>query len=186
MLQPEFNKRVKPIEHRMAARSTNKWPAQIKYVQDQPRDALESAKCGNSRIGLRRLMEGRDPDGQFLHVFSGYFSPLQSLLEGGSLRQALHLHGPFDESAVLLNSYSPWRFHNRHDSEIDVRRQAAVEANLLLTEVASPFERAEVQELELHRFLDLVRERAGQEDSRDVGLVHLHARHLERIGRRVA
>src|SRR5262245_24576546 len=131
MLQPGFNKRVKPIEHSTAARSTNKRPAQIKYVQDQPRDALESTKGGNSRIGLGRLMEGRDPGGQFFHLFFGYFSPLQSLLERGSLRQALHLHGPFDESAVLLNSYSPWRFHNGHDSKIDFRRQAAVETNFL-------------------------------------------------------
>lgn len=57
---------------------------------------------------------------------------------------------------------------NRHDIQIEIRNEAAVEAQLLLAEVAPELQRAEVQKSQIHRFFQLVGVVAGQKDPRNV------------------
>ena len=75
---------------------------------------------------------------------------------------------------------------HRHDPQVDRRGQAAVEADLLLAEVAALLQRAEVEEAQVDRLLDLVGIGPGQEDDRDVRLADLHRLdRIERVGGRV-
>ena len=97
--------------------------------------------------------------------------------ERGVVGEPPHLHRPLDDLAGALDADRlPLPGHG-DDAEVDVGRQAAVEAHLLLAAVPTPLEGAVVDEAEVDRLLDLVGQRAGQEDGRDVRLVHLDGIH---------
>jgi hypothetical protein len=75
---------------------------------------------------------------------------------------------------------------SRHvgDAEVHVRRQPAVEVDLVAAHRKPPLAGAEVEESQVHRLLELVGTVADEEDDRRVGLVHRHeAAGARRAGR---
>ena len=79
-------------------------------------------------------------------------------------RQAPHLDQPVDRGAAPVELQVGMRVEReRHRAEVDLGRQAPVQPDLFLAIKAPGFERAKVEQLIAHRFLELVDIGAGQE-----------------------
>ena len=65
---------------------------------------------------------------------------------------------------------------NIHDAEVHIGREPLIEADLLQTKEPALFESGEIQKAKLYGPLDLVHERAREEQPGDVGLDEGHAR----------
>ena len=105
-----------------------------------------------SALGVER----GDAAGQGLDRPAADLPAPEPLAERGLVGQALHLHGPLDDLAAALHLDTRAVEGHGDDPQVDRRRQPAVEPDLLLAEVAAPLRRAEVEEPQGERLLDLV------------------------------
>jgi hypothetical protein len=84
------------------------------------------------------------------------------------LRELAHPHRVFDRGSGAVHDGIVDAARDRDDIDIDRRREAAIEPQLLFAAEATPGEGGEIEKAEIERLLDLVREFAGQEYVRDV------------------
>ena len=94
------------------------------------------------------------------------------------------LHRPLDRLASAVNMGRLGGAGDRHRFQVEPRREAPVQADLLGAEILAPVERGEVEKLELARLLHLVGEGPGEEHIRDVRLDELDRADRMGIGRR--
>ncbi len=92
-------------------------------------------------------------------------------LEGASVGQPPHPHHGIDDVPGPVERQVAGRVsRDRNHAQVDRRRQAPVQPQLLFAEGASPRGRGGVEEREADRLLQLVGVRTGQEHVRDVRL----------------
>ena len=94
------------------------------------------------------------------------------------------LHSPLDRLTSAVDMGRLGRAGDRHRFQVEPRREAPVQADLLGAEILAPVERGEVEKLELARLLHLVGEGPGEEHIRDVRLDELDRADRMGIGRR--
>src|SRR5262249_39113351 len=96
-------------------------------------------------------------------------STLEPPIEPRVVRELAHLDGVLDRrlSADARGFRIP---ADRHDAQVELRREPPIEPQLFPAEVPPAIERAEVEEWKFDGLLDLVGVRAGQEYPRDVRL----------------
>ena len=126
-------------------------------------------------------------------------APVQPLTERRVLREAAHLHdvlhdgpGPAGRGGAGIGLLSGGKRRSepevavhpdqRRDAQIDVRGQPPVQEDLLAAIAPASLQGREVQEAQVHRLLHLVGEVAGEEDHRDVGVVHLDGHRRMGVG----
>jgi hypothetical protein len=106
------------------------------------------------------------------------------LVEHPFARQSMHLDQPVDRLPEPAQAQLAVRTQRqRHDAQIDVRRQPPIEPHFLLTASLPGLEGSEVEELIAHRLLQLVGEALGQEHPGHVGFDGLDALAALQIGR---
>ncbi len=137
-------------------------------------DRIEPSEACDVFSRLRAGVEAGDLAAQRLHHRGIDRATCKPALERGRLGQALHLHGPFDDLTLFMHADSVAVASHRHNPEVHARSQAPIEANLLSAEMPAFLQRAEIQEPELHRLLDLVRIMTRQEDDGNVRMANLH------------
>src|SRR5262249_35119969 len=93
--------------------------------------------------------------------------------------QAPHVNGPIDDRPVAGQRQAALRTTHRLDAQIDVGRQAPVQAHLVLAEAAARPRVAEVEEPEADWPLDLPDVAATQEHPRRVSRADLVGSRLE-------
>ena len=93
--------------------------------------------------------------------------------EHPALGQTAHPDGRLDGASRATEEVAAISLHDVDDAEVDVRAKPAIEPDLVLAVGQAPLAGREVEEAEVDRLLDLVGERAGQDDPGDVGLAQL-------------
>ena len=134
---------------------------------------------GAAPVGTRRGFGGagvqvRYALGQGAQVRGQHSVGVQPLGQQLALSKTLHLHAVFQHYVVRLHVGQ--RHHarrgcganQRHDHLIQLRRGAAVDAQLLLAGLAPLGQRAKVQKAQRQRFFELVSPLAGQHHPRDM------------------
>lgn len=109
--------------------------------------------------------------------WNGSCSPIANALQPGRLgsppcwqHQAHHVDEPVDGRAVAVQMHSAGGVDREgHDSEVDARREAAVEADFLHAVAMAGVDRAEVEKRSVDGLLEFVRIAIGEEDPRHVG-----------------
>ena len=182
--QGRLRQRPQPLEHGPAERRAHVGFRLLEVLAGVAGHHLEAAGGRDRRAGLGPGVERGDAAGQGLDRPAADLPAPEPLPERGLVGQPLHLHGPLDDLAVALHLDTRAVEGHGHDPEVDLRRQPAVEPDLLLAEVAAPLQRAVVEEPQVDRLLDLVGIGAGQEDDRDVGLADLDRLDRMRADRR--
>jgi hypothetical protein len=90
------------------------------------------------------------------------------------LPELAHADGPLDDFAGAVDREAARVVGDGDDIQIEVRRRAAIQPQLILTAAPTRRQRAEIHERERDRLLDLISEVAREDDIRDVGLQQLH------------
>ncbi len=108
--------------------------------------------------------------------------PRDELIEKTAVRELAHLHGVFHHRVTVAEDKVPGARGDRHDAEINVRREPAVERHLAFAEVPAFFQCGEVEEAEVHRLLHLVNKGRRNEHERRMGLHQPHRARPVRIG----
>jgi len=126
----------------------------------------------------------RDP----IDEFGRYGSRLQPPIESLRIVEVSHVHRVLDGMRIVgvAEAETCAIGADRYDAEVHIRRQASIQSHFLVTEVAAPFQRREVQETEAHGLLDLVDVRAGDQHVGDVRLQQADEVRAMRIGFRSA
>ena len=107
-------------------------------------------------------------------------------VESVGLVELHELDGPFDRRPVASDVRGVGRAGDRHGGHVELRREPAADADLFLAKPPAALERGVVEEAEVERLLQLVDERAGEEDPGDVGLDQTDRRGGVRVGLRPA
>ncbi len=106
---------------------------------------------------------------------------LQKMVEHPVGGHAAHDNRPFDRF--------PGRIHpgsgDRHDTQIDVGRQALVETNLIVTGAFASIRITEIDETQIDRALELDHALARQIDPGDMGFDQAHIGYWPGIGGRI-
>ena len=133
------------------------------------RPAVEARKRG-AELGERRFRQAlrREP-------------PVEPIGRG----ELAHLHGVL-ERRLAPDSRRRRRAADRHDAEIELRREPPIHAQLLVAEALAKLQRAEVDERQLDGLLDLVGVAPRQEHPRDVGLDELDLADAGAVTARIA
>ncbi len=108
------------------------------------------------------VMEPRNRVCQFAHVGGAQLTALKAAVQPGRVGELAHPHRVLDRR-LAAHSNPIGRLRDRNDAEVDFRRGAAVDAQLLLAIAAARRQRREIQESEGHRLLDLVGKIAGEQ-----------------------
>jgi hypothetical protein len=184
--QRRLGQSTEPVEDRLADDRVDLGAGQIEHVENEAGNRVELAEGGYALVRFSLLMEGGDFPRQGFDVLDRDFAPAKALQECRTLREPLHFHGPFRDFALAFDPYAgPWRPHDWNDGQVDMRCEAAIQADLFLAEMAALVERAEVEEARVDWLLDLVCVRAGQENGGNVRLVDLHVSNRVGVGSRV-
>ncbi len=116
-------------------------------------DDVGSAECGRRDRGA--CLEGDEVAGQLRQVGAAQVALAADMVEPLRLVEAAHLHGGLAGQV--------------DDVEIQVGREASIQAQLFMTEEAALIDRAVVEKGQRHRLLDLVGERAREQYPGDMG-----------------
>src|SRR5262249_44463347 len=103
--------------------------------------ALKTSELGNSRSAFRTLVKCSEPATKRRDLFGLHLAALQSSFERRIVRQADHLDGPLDDFTFAFEVQTVCILANRHDGDVDMRREPAIEPHFLLTETLAFFER---------------------------------------------
>jgi hypothetical protein len=88
-----------------------------------------------------------------------------------------HLDGVFDGLAGTIEPGGSGRAGNGDHAKIECFRQTPVQTQFLLAIEAAFVERAEIEEPEIHRFLDFVGVGAGEDDPGNMRFDHVNVLH---------
>jgi hypothetical protein len=146
----------------------------IQIVADVAGNPLKPCESSDARTRLRGLMESGDAVSQALNLRSIEFAAPQPIQQSRLLRQALHLHRPFDCFALAAEVQAVSAPRHRHDSAVNRRGQSAIETDFLRAKMAASLQGAKVEESQGHRLLDLVSVPPRQKDHGDVRLANLN------------
>ena len=92
-----------------------------------------------------------------------------------------HPHGVLDDGTRgLADVQSAGSAHDRHGLQVEIRRESAIEPQFFVAVASSSRWRRVVEEGELHRLLDLVGVRPGEQHPGDVRLDEPH-RHVDLV-----
>ena len=126
------------------------------------------------RVGRRRrgepLLDGGDRGPEPLAVGGGEPAGVEPGVEPVGLVELHELHGPFERRPVAPDVRLVGRAGDRHGGDVELRGEPAADADLLLATPPALLERGIVEETDVDWLLQLVDERAGEKDPRDVGL----------------
>ena len=92
------------------------------------------------------------------------------MIEGVTLVEAGHLHGPLDGGAFAVQCKAVWLARDRHHPAIDTRRITGVDGEFLLTAEPALLQRRVVEEGQPDRTLDLEHAILREEHDRNVGV----------------
>ncbi len=109
---------------------------------------------------------------------------LGSIREQRIIGKLAHAHRVFQHLPDSSHARARIRGADGHHIDIELRREAAVDAQLLFTEVAAFGQRGEIEKTEIHRLLDLVGIGTGQNDPGNMSLNEPRSRYRMRVGRR--
>ena len=117
----------------------------------------------------------------------GERAPLLAVAEHRLLREAAHVHRPFDDLARGRRAASlpSWRMIG-NEAEIDVGRVRPVDLHLAHGGRVAGVQRREVDEAQMHALAQLVGVIADEEDARDVRLDDVDAGGVRSVGRGIA
>lgn len=113
-------------------------------------------------------MERRDFQRERVDVRCRHRAAREHSTEQRVLRELPHLYGVLENRTVTANGRIVHASRDRHDFQIDARREAAVQPEFLFTVEVAGGKRREVQEFQVNRFLNLVSVRPRQQNVRDV------------------
>ncbi len=126
----------------------------------QPEGAVRGRDIDSGMEGCHRIGDGVDlPGGDFRF-------PVQ----GGVGGEGAHFHRPFQGGAVASDAGRVRAPGDWHHVQVDVRCQAAVEADFRFAAGAALVQGGEIQEAQIQGFLQLVGVFPGQDHPGDVGL----------------
>ena len=140
-------------------------------VQDSFGGAERAVRGG--RGGGDRAVEGGHSRREAVDVGGAEQAGVEQPARERALRKFAHLHRVFQRRPRSADDRRGDAARDRHDLEVERGGEATVEAQLLLAEESARFERREIEEAEIDRLLDLVREGSRQQDVRNVRLEHL-------------
>ena len=103
-----------------------------------------------------RSMAGGDVLPEFLHVGDGQKARLKLAVEAQVLVEAQHFHGVLERFAVAADDGFVCRSRDGNDLQVQLRRPWTVQPHFFFTVMPAFFQRAEVEEVEYDRLLDLV------------------------------
>ena len=103
-----------------------------------------------------RSMAGGDVLPEFLHVGDGQKARLELAVEAQVLVEAQHFHGVLERFAVAADDGFVRRSRDGNDLQVQLRRPWPVQPQFLLAIMPAHFQRAEIEEIEDDRLLDLV------------------------------
>ncbi len=119
----------------------------------------------------------RDLFGHLVDVRAGQLTVGLQGAEQLALRELAHFQRVFDNRAVTAQLRRFGRAGDRQHFKIQIFGQALVQAQLFVAEMPAIFQFGEVQEAEVHRFLQFISVRAGQYDPGNMGLDDLERFH---------
>ncbi len=129
----------------------------------------EALPVGRVRLPRRRVPRS-DILAELLHVAGGKKPGRQLPVETQILIEAPHPDGILERFALAADHRFLGRSGYRNDVEIDLGRRGLVQAQLFLAKVPALLQRAEIEEVEHDRLLDLVGVVAREDDPGDVRL----------------
>lgn len=101
------------------------------------------------------------------------------------LIELAHFYRIFDDLAGAVEARLRRRAADRHHVEIELRREALIETQLFVAEVAALFQRGKIQKAKTHRLFDFVRDLAREQNPGDMRFEHAESTHRVRIKLRV-
>ena len=132
--------------------------------------------------GLGVPVEPGQHEHETAHIFRGHSPLADRAIEHQLAGQTAHSDQPFHGLAITSEPQRSFRRScQRHNIEIDIRREAPVEPHLFKAVGVTRLERAEVQKFVTNRFLQLVGMPVGEKDERHVRLDHFDRRGLLRV-----
>src|SRR2546425_6030768 len=142
-------------------------------------------------LGGRCMMKMDKPLGEEMDPFLGDSSGGDQRVQGALRREATHPHQIIHHSGILHvdgfpNPVRLTRVQDRHDPEIDRRREAAIEPHFLLATVVPQRERGVVKKGKTDGFLELIDHLPSEKHDRDVRLYHLDVSGVMRVARWLA
>ena len=139
------------------------------------RRATRDGPCVSVEVGQR--------DRHSLHLGSSQLPARQPRHERAPLVVAAHLDQIVDRARIVLGCQlkAICAARDRAHAEVQLGRQAPVQAHLLTAHLAATRWRPVVQERQQHRLVEFVGTFARQKDPRDVRLAHNHPRRRGRV-----
>ena len=132
------------------------------------------------------LVIAGDHVGQRLGEVVGQRALLLAMAEHGLLREAAHVHGPFDDLAAAAELQAPFVAHDRHQPKIDAGRVRPVDLHLAHGSGVARMQRREIDEAQVHALAQLVGILADEEDARDVRFNDVDAFAVRSVRSRIA
>ena len=154
------------------------------HPEDSPEPIGAAVAAGRRRDRLSGL-HGGDRHAELPACGSIDPPRLEAGIEPVGLVKLRELHRPLDRLAEPVDMGRLRRAGDRHRRQVEPRREAPIEADLLGAEMPAPVERGEVEKLELARLLHLVGKRPGEKHPGDVGFNELDRADRMGIGRRL-
>ena len=123
-------------------------------------------------------MKDSDPTGQVSDQVRINHSLLKTALPCRSVWQAVHLHRPFNPFTITFKVNSSERY--RHDANINIRSQTAVQSHFLVALVSPLLKRAEVKKSVVDRLLNFADVISSEKHGGNMGLPNLDILHRKR------
>jgi len=144
------------------------------FIQDSPARPAFGAKAIEIGYGRdidmpRPDKESCEVDAERMDVAAAPRTLKKAAVEHAPGGQADHFHQPVDAGPFSVERKTVPAEHQRHDTKIDVRRQAAVEADLRLGIALPAGERREIEAVAAHRLFQLENMLVGQEKPGKMG-----------------
>ena len=151
-------------------------------LDDGRQDACAIAVGGDGAV----LMVARDHVGERAGKVVGERAALLAVTEHRVLREAAHVHRPFDDLPAAAEGKLAVVAHDRNEAEVDVGRVRPVDFHLAHGCRVTGVQRREVDEAQMHALAQLVGVIADEEYAGDVRLDDVDAGGARSIGRGIA
>ena len=138
--QGTFGKRLEPFENGVAGRRADLGCALFEVLPGVPGNDVKASAGSDLRPRLGVSVESGDPARQIADHVLVNLTSLKIALQAGLVGQTPHLHRPFDDLAIGLETDAVATPRDRHDTQIDVGRQPAIEPHFLVTKIAAFFQ----------------------------------------------
>ena len=132
------------------------------------------------------LVIAGDHVGQRLSEVIGERALLLAMAEHGFLREAAHMHRPFDDLAAATELQATFVAHNRHQPKIDARCVRPIDLHLAHGSGVARMQRREIDEAQVHPLAQLVGILADEKDAGDVGFNDINVFAVRSVRSRIA